>query len=105
MLDQLYTSSLSLFLSASSRPTLAQRSIYHPQLPLKPHISPKMPRQRGAASSAPRRPTAPAAPKPAPQQARSASTAAHPPAQQAAPAPAQQSAGSGLFGQMASTAA
>ncbi|PNS19588.1 Mitochondrial intermembrane space cysteine motif-containing protein MIX17 [Sphaceloma murrayae] len=61
-----------------------------------------MPRQRGGAS-APRRPTAaPAAPpRPAPQQSRPSSTAAHPPAQQQAPA--QQ--GSGLFGQMASTAA
>ncbi|KKZ64548.1 hypothetical protein EMCG_01427 [[Emmonsia] crescens] len=65
-----------------------------------------------AARSAPSRPTAaPARPAPA-QQQRSASTAAHPPATTSAahpPAaqapPAQQSAGSGLFGQMASTAA
>ncbi|KAF2220234.1 hypothetical protein BDZ85DRAFT_275850 [Elsinoe ampelina] len=63
-----------------------------------------MPRQRGG-SAAPRRPTAaPAAPpRPAPQQTRPSSTAAHPPAQQQAPP--QQSQGSGLFGQMASTAA
>ncbi|TKA23947.1 hypothetical protein B0A50_06453 [Salinomyces thailandicus] len=67
-----------------------------------------MPRQsRGPASSAPKRPSPPTATQarapPQPPQARQASTAAHPPAQ--AP-PAQQSGGgSGLFGQMASTAA
>ncbi|KAK5136183.1 hypothetical protein LTR08_004020 [Meristemomyces frigidus] len=62
-------------------------------------------------SSAPRRPTAPPAAnqRTAPQQppqARQASTMAQPPARQAAaPAAQQSSGGSGLFGQMASTAA
>ncbi|KAK4905276.1 hypothetical protein LTR28_000785, partial [Elasticomyces elasticus] len=68
-----------------------------------------MPRQsRGPSSSAPKRPVAAPARPPTPQQARPASTAAHPPATQHAPPPAQQaqsSGGSGLFGQMASTAA
>ncbi|KAK5164338.1 uncharacterized protein LTR77_010034 [Saxophila tyrrhenica] len=66
-----------------------------------------MPRQsRGPARSAPSRPTAASRPAPAPQppQARQASTAAHPPAQAQQPQ-AQQGGGSGLFGQMASTAA
>ncbi|KAF2773975.1 hypothetical protein EJ03DRAFT_370806 [Teratosphaeria nubilosa] len=68
-----------------------------------------MPRQsRGPASSAPRRPVA-APPAPAaratPPQTRPASTAAHPPAQAPPQAQPQQSGGSGLFGQMASTAA
>jgi len=65
-----------------------------------------MPRSRGGAGpsrSAPSRPVAaPARPAAPPQQQRAASTAAHPPMQQQAPA---QSQGSGLFGQMASTAA
>lgn len=77
-----------------------------------------MPRQRRGAApsatparSAPSRPTAPAQPARSPygqQQQQPHSTAAHPtPGQQApqAQAPPQQSQGSGLFGQMASTAA
>ncbi|KAM0718122.1 hypothetical protein Q7P37_006454 [Cladosporium fusiforme] len=72
-----------------------------------------MPRQsRGPASSAPKRPVAPPArAAPQPTQTRQASTSAQPPAAAppaaappAAAAPAQ-SGGSGLFGQMASTAA
>ncbi|KAK4540639.1 hypothetical protein LTR36_009070 [Oleoguttula mirabilis] len=72
-----------------------------------------MPRQSRGSTSAPRRPTAPpAAPqRSAPQQppqARQASTVARPAQTQQAPPPAaaqQSSGGSGLFGQMASTAA
>ena len=74
-----------------------------------------MPRQRGGSSrgpavpvrSAPSRPTtAPARPNVTPPQQRSATTAAHPPtATQQPQAPAQASQGSGLFGQMMSTAA
>lgn len=67
-----------------------------------------MPRQgrSGGAGRAPSRPTVPAR-KPAPQnqqQTRPATSVAQPPAQMAAPQQ-QSSAGSGLFGQMASTAA
>ncbi|KAK5117472.1 hypothetical protein LTR85_008857 [Meristemomyces frigidus] len=72
-----------------------------------------MPRQSRGSTSAPRRPTAPpAAPqRSAPQQppqARQASTVARPAQTQQVPPPAaaqQSSGGSGLFGQMASTAA
>ncbi|KAI7160877.1 hypothetical protein KC349_g3127 [Hortaea werneckii] len=76
-----------------------------------------MPRQSRGPAPAPKRPTAPpAAPQArAPQQpphARQASTSAHPPPQaqqapppQAPPAAQQSGGGSGLFGQMASTAA
>ncbi|KAL9120410.1 MAG: hypothetical protein Q9187_003033 [Circinaria calcarea] len=73
-----------------------------------------MPRQRGRsaapARSAPSRPTpAPARPNVTPPQqgpSRTATTAAHPPATSQQPhPPAQASGGSGLFGQMASTAA
>lgn len=67
-----------------------------------------MPRRRGGAAparSSPSRPTAPPARAPAPQQTRQASTAAAP-GRTAQQAPPQQAAGgSGLFGQMASTAA
>jgi hypothetical protein len=78
--------------------------------------SPIMPRQSRGAASAPKRPSVPtpqsrSAPQ-QPAQARQASTYAQPPANQHAPPPAapQQAApaasgGSGLFGQMASTAA
>lgn len=78
--------------------------------------SPIMPRQSRGPASAPKRPSVPtpqsrSAPQ-QPAQARQASTVAQPPANQHAPPPAapQQAApaasgGSGLFGQMASTAA
>ena len=72
-----------------------------------------MPRQSRGAASAPKRPSVPTPQaRSAPQQTRQASTVAQPPATQHAPPPAapQQAApaasgGSGLFGQMASTAA
>nr|POE90194.1 mitochondrial intermembrane space cysteine motif-containing protein mix17 [Quercus suber] len=69
-----------------------------------------MPRQSRGPAPAPKRPTAAPAARPAPQQqqTRPASTAAAPPAQQHAQPPVaapQASGGSGLFGQMASTAA
>ena len=84
----------------------------------KPHTSTNMPRQSRGPASAPKRPSVPtpqsrSAPQ-QPAQARQASTVAQPPANQHAPPPAaaapQQAApaasgGSGLFGQMASTAA
>ena len=81
-----------------------------------PHNSTIMPRQSRGPASAPKRPSVPtpqsrSAPQ-HPAQARQASTVAQPPANQHAPPPAapQQAApaasgGSGLFGQMASTAA
>lgn len=69
-----------------------------------------MPRNRSAGRPAPSWPTAPARAASAPQQRRPASTVAAPPAKQHAPQQmatpgAAQSQGSGLFGQMASTAA
>jgi hypothetical protein len=80
-----------------------------------PHKSTTMPRQSRGPASAPKRPSVPtpqsrSAPQ-QPTQARQASTTAAPPANQHAPPPAPQQAapaasgGSGLFGQMASTAA
>ena len=103
--------SATTYISQSESPT-------SPKNHSKPHISIIMPRQSRGPASAPKRPSVPtpqsrSAPQ-QPAQARQASTVAQPPANQHAPPPAaaapQQAApaasgGSGLFGQMASTAA
>ena len=112
------TSSLRSITSATAEYISQSESPASLKSQTKSHITSTMPRQSRGPASAPKRPSVPTPPaRSAPQQpaqARQASTVAQPPAAQHAPPPAaaapQQAApaasgGSGLFGQMASTAA
>lgn len=117
-LDHHQTSFLRSITSATEEYISQSELPASPKIKPKPHITSIMPRQSRGPASAPKRPSVPtpqsrSAPQ-QPAQARQASTVAQPPANQHAPPPAaaapQQAApaasgGSGLFGQMASTAA